>query len=68
MSDVVLDEMARELRDALIRAGQDPSGPPTGGEPPPTAPAWAEYRRRGGRVYTEPEAFIGALIRRVGTV
>ena len=62
--DTILDEMAKELRDALVKRGIDPVDHPQDSYPPSTA-AFAEYKRRGGSVYKEPNLFIEALVERV---
>jgi hypothetical protein len=65
--DPILDEMADQLRTALLAAGEDPKSPPTQSRPPSEA-AWAEYQRRGGEFYSDPDAFMSALVERVGTL
>jgi hypothetical protein len=65
--DPVLDEMADQFRTALISHGLDPKNPPTESRPPGEA-AFAEYQRRGGEVYTDPDQFIKSLIERVGSL
>jgi hypothetical protein len=65
--DKILDEMADQFRTALVQRGLDPKDPPTESRPPSTA-AFAEYQRRGGEFYSDPDVFIHALIERVGTL
>jgi hypothetical protein len=63
-ADVVLDEMARELRSVLLMYKLDPTNQPEGKMP--TGKAWREYIRRGGRTYESPGDFVAALVKRVG--
>lgn len=63
--DAILDGMASEIRDALLRRGLDPEDPPQHRRPP-AAKAWQEYQRRGGKQDISPDQFVNALVRRVG--
>jgi hypothetical protein len=65
--DKILDEMADEFHTALIAAGANPKEPPADAHPP-SAAAFAEYQRRGGEFYSDPDVFIHALIERVTTL
>lgn len=64
MQDPILDEMALELREALIVRGLDPKDPPSGG--PPSEAAFGEYQRRGGVLYAKPDEMVAALVAKVG--
>jgi hypothetical protein len=64
MSDPVLDKMATELQAALEAVGKDPSDPGRD-DPAPAARAYAEYQRRGGKMYGNAEAFVTALVSKV---
>jgi hypothetical protein len=63
IGDPVLEEMAMELKNALLRAGADPANPPTGNMP--SERAFAEYQRRGGSVYTNADLMAKSLVERV---
>jgi hypothetical protein len=63
-TDPILTQMASELRAALEARGLDPKNPPAGG--PPAAAAFAEYEKRGGAGFTDPDAFARALVAEVG--
>jgi hypothetical protein len=65
--DEILNDMAGELRDALVRNGLDPKKPPATGKPPPTL-AFKEYRRRGGSQQDNADEFLKALIKQTGKV
>lgn len=65
MSDPVLEEMAVELRAALVAAGEDPNDPPGFDDRFPSARAFEEYRARGGKVYSDANTMAEALVRRV---
>lgn len=64
--DPVLDSMARELRRELVRRGLDPATPPPNRAP--SATAWSEYQRLGGKLYANPIELSEALTRRVAEV
>jgi hypothetical protein len=59
--DSIVREMADDLRAALVKRGLDPKNPPRD-TPPPTQAAFNEYRRRGGRNYTNADTFMADLI------
>lgn len=65
IEDETRDQMARELYNALIKSGSDPKDPPTESRPPSGA-AFADYRRRGGFDYTNPDEFMADLVTRTG--
>jgi hypothetical protein len=67
VDDPVLDGMAKELHDVLKQKGLDPKHPPQESDPP-SATFFAEYRRRGGSLYEDPNEAVTALIERVKTL
>lgn len=66
MEDTVLNELAKELRAALIAQGLDVKNPPEDNGRPPTDKAFAEYLKRGGAQYMDPDKMMDALIKKVG--
>lgn len=60
-NDPILHEMAGELKLVLESVGKDPSTPPEKAGPP-SRRAYAEYLRRGGKVFGNAEAFATALV------
>jgi hypothetical protein len=64
IGDPVLDEMAKELHDVLVQRGLDPRNPPQGNDMPVDT-FYAEYKRRGGNVYTDARGAAVSLIERV---
>jgi acyl-CoA-binding protein len=63
-TDPILDEMATELRDELIKRGINPGDHPPS-ETLPSRRAYEEYRRRGGKVYEDADKMGVALVERV---
>jgi hypothetical protein len=58
--------MAVELKGGLESAGLDPGAPPMSRmHVLPTEKAWAEYKKRGGKHYTDPKSLAEALVLRV---
>lgn len=63
-NDPILRAMAGELKVVLESVGKDPASPPD--RPgPPSRRAYAEYLRRGGKVFGNEEAFATALVTEV---
>lgn len=67
VGDPVLEGMANELCTALIMRGLDPKHPPHESNPP-TETFFAEYKKRGGTVYTDPDEAAHDLIELVKTM
>jgi hypothetical protein len=65
MPDAILNEMAMELRHALMLRGLDPRHPPEGAGPPPAAKAFAKYQQLGGAQYTDADVFVKDLVAKV---
>lgn len=57
--DNIIDDMARDLRRALLDLGLNPAKSPS--SPMPVNAAWDEYQPRGGLHFTQPEPFAQAL-------
>jgi hypothetical protein len=66
VNDPVLEKMAAELAHALLANGLDPSNPPQGSSPP-SSKAFAEYKKRGGDQYADPDEMTKELVRLVKT-
>jgi hypothetical protein len=64
VNDPILDRMAEELREALITNGLDPTAPPANSGPPAHR-AYGEYVLRGGKVYSDPDKMVKALVEKV---
>lgn len=65
--DVALKSMADELREALEMSGVPLNGHPAldGPDKPPTEKVFAEYQRRGGTEYTDPDEVFKAIVEEV---
>lgn len=64
IGDPVIEEMALELKNALLQAGLDPANPPVGNGNPPNERLFAEYQKRGGVVYADAADATRAVIKR----
>jgi hypothetical protein len=64
VTDLILEQMAYELKCALEARGLDPSDPPSQSQPPADA-AFAEYQKRGGTQCTDAQSLALALVAEV---